>query len=312
MATQLQLPNQDSGYARLLLLTSHTVTRTGMEGSGNFGWPAAIYLLEHDLNVVDVPPLMTPRERLSRPAKARPNQLMRSRSPHHRPRAILAPFGRLPERPPSPGLTKYRDQLVDERTALANRIHTHLGWLRPGYQRQLPHLTNMAHLRAALELLSGDDSVRTKVTRSRLAQMLILTEQLAELRIQIAAQVRASGRKLPEIHGVGPIVGHHHWPRLRRAPLPHSAPLRDSQRDHAYPGLLGRIARLRLNRGGNRQLSRALYTTRSPRSAAIPRVAPPTGASHRRQTQQRSPPLPQKTPLGPDSIERCAATSPCN
>ena len=69
---QLQLPNQDSGYVRLLaVLTSHAVTRVGMEGSGNFGWPAAIYLLEHDLNVVEVPPLMTPRERLSRPGQGK-------------------------------------------------------------------------------------------------------------------------------------------------------------------------------------------------------------------------------------------------
>ena len=53
---QLVLPNQDSGYVRLLaLLTSHNVVRVGIEGSGNFGWPAAIYLLERDLNVVEVP-----------------------------------------------------------------------------------------------------------------------------------------------------------------------------------------------------------------------------------------------------------------
>ena len=55
---QLELPNQDSGYVRLLaLLSSHHVVRVGIEGSGNFGWPAAIYLLERDLNVVEVPPL---------------------------------------------------------------------------------------------------------------------------------------------------------------------------------------------------------------------------------------------------------------
>jgi hypothetical protein len=63
-------------------------------------------------------------------------------------------------------LTEYRDQLVIERTATANRVHTDLGWLRPGYQHQLPHLTNMAHLHAALELLSGDDSVRAAVSRT--------------------------------------------------------------------------------------------------------------------------------------------------
>jgi hypothetical protein len=53
-------------------------------------------------------------------------------------------------------LTEYCDQLVNERTATANRVHTDLLWLRPGYQDQLPHLTHMAHLHAALELLSGE------------------------------------------------------------------------------------------------------------------------------------------------------------
>ena len=50
---QLELPNQDSGYVRLLaLLSSHNVVRVGVEGSGNFGWPAAIYLLERDRQTV--------------------------------------------------------------------------------------------------------------------------------------------------------------------------------------------------------------------------------------------------------------------
>jgi transposase len=48
-------------------------------------------------------------------------------------------------------LSEYRDQLVNERTATANRVHADLPWLQPGYQHQLPHLTNMAHLHAALK-----------------------------------------------------------------------------------------------------------------------------------------------------------------
>src|SRR5512133_3931253 len=72
VVSQLELPNQDSGYVRLLaLLTSHNVVRVGIEGSGNFGWPAAIYLLKRDLNVVEVPPLMTSRERLGRPGQGK-------------------------------------------------------------------------------------------------------------------------------------------------------------------------------------------------------------------------------------------------
>jgi hypothetical protein len=88
---QLELPNQDSGYVRLLaLLTSHNVVRVGVEGSGNFGWPAPIYLLQRDLNVVEVPPLMTSRERLSRPGQGKPTQGRDRDRPHYCPRGCLA------------------------------------------------------------------------------------------------------------------------------------------------------------------------------------------------------------------------------
>ena len=48
---------------------------------------------------------------------------------------------------------------MNERTAIANRVHTDLEWLRPGYQHQLPHLTNMAAPARCTGQLSGDDSV---------------------------------------------------------------------------------------------------------------------------------------------------------
>jgi len=120
----------------------------------------------------------------------------------------------------------------------------------------------MAHLRAALELLSGDDSVRAAVTRSRWDRMLTLTEQLAELRIQIDALVKTSGSTLPEGLRRRPgRRGHHHRPRRRRARLPHPAPLRHRQRNSTHPRIFGgRTVRHRLSRGGNRQLNRALYT----------------------------------------------------
>ena len=67
VVNQFQVPNQDTGYIGLLtLLTRHAVTRVGIEGSGNFGWPAAMYLLDRGVNVVEVPPLMTSRDRLRR------------------------------------------------------------------------------------------------------------------------------------------------------------------------------------------------------------------------------------------------------
>ena len=179
---QLELPNQDSGYARLLAqLSSHNVARVGIEGSGNYGWPAAIYLLERNLNVVDVPPLMTSRERLSRPGQGKTDPVDAVAIAR-----ITARENALPPVRPMTGhaadlrvLTEYRDQLVNERTATANRVHTDLLWLRPGYQHQLPHLTNISHLHAALALLDGHDSVRAAVTRARLERMLTLTSSYA-------------------------------------------------------------------------------------------------------------------------------------
>ena len=260
---QLELPNQDSGYVRLLaLLTSYNVVRVGIEGSGNFGWPAATYLLEGDLSVVDVPPLMTSRERLSRPGQGKTDPVDAIAIAR-----ITAREDALPPVRPMTGhaadlrvLTEYRDQLVTERTATANRVHTDLLWLRPGYQHQLPHLTNIAHLHAALELLSGDDSVPA-VTRRRLARMLTLTEQLAELRIQIDALVKASGSTLPEVYGVGPVVAATiigHVSDVRRYPTRHH--FATANGTAPIPASSGRTVRHRLNRGGNRQLNRALYT----------------------------------------------------
>ena len=121
---QLELPNQDSGYVRLLaLLSSHNVVRVGIEGSGNYGWPAAIYLLEREVSVVDVPPLMTSRERLSRPGQGKTDPVDAIAIAR-----ITACEDALPPVRPMTGhaadlrvLTEYRDQLVNERTATANR-----------------------------------------------------------------------------------------------------------------------------------------------------------------------------------------------
>jgi transposase len=261
---QSQQPNHDDGYRRLLaVLTRHGVSRVGIEGSGNYGWPAALYLLDRGLAVVEVPPLLTSRERLARPGQGKTDPVDAVAIAR-----IAAREASLPPVRPMIGaaadlrlLTEYRDQLVTERTALANRVHVDLVWLRPGYHHQLPHLTNRTHLRAALDLLAGDESARAGVTRSRLQRMLELTGQIADLKRKIATLVRATGSQLSGIYGAasivaGTIIGQ--VGDVRRYPTRHhfatangTAPL---------PASSGRTVRHRLSRGGNRQLNRALYT----------------------------------------------------
>lgn len=132
---QAQYPNRDDGYRRLLAaLGRFGAVRVGIEGSGNYGWPAAIYLLERGQAVVEVPPLLTSRERLARPCQGKTDPVDAV--------AIVRITAREPFLPPVRPmvgdtadlrvLTEYRDQLVTERTPLANRVHIDLVWLRPG------------------------------------------------------------------------------------------------------------------------------------------------------------------------------------
>jgi hypothetical protein len=79
-----ELANTEAGFDALEeLVTQHSVSRVGIEGSGNYGRGAAIRLvLTGGLQVVEVPPSLTARERSGRPgAAARPTPATRSPSP---------------------------------------------------------------------------------------------------------------------------------------------------------------------------------------------------------------------------------------
>ena len=259
-----QIANQAGGFAELTALAQeHQVTRLGIEGSTNFGWAAAMALAEAGVTVVEVLPLMTSRERMSRPGQGKTDPVDAVAIAR-----ITAREDNLPPVRPMEGLPAdlrvlmdYREQLIVERTATANRVHTELGWLRPGYQHQLPRLTSPTHLQAALGLIAGDASVRADVTRARLTRMLAITAELADLRRQITGLVEKAKTSLPGIYGAGIFVAARVLAEvvdIRRYPSRHhfaaangSAPI---------PASSGRTARHRLNRGGNRQLNRALYT----------------------------------------------------
>ena len=68
-----EVTNTEVGFDALEdLLTKHQVTRVGIEGSGNYGRGAAVRLvLAGGLEVVEVPPSLTARERSGRPGAGR-------------------------------------------------------------------------------------------------------------------------------------------------------------------------------------------------------------------------------------------------
>jgi transposase len=137
-----------------------------------------------------------------------------------------------------------------------------LGWLRPGYQHQLPRLTSPSHLRAALALLEDDGSIRAAVTRARLRRLMAIHAELAGLREQITELVQRSGTTLTAIYGIGVFVAARILADvvdIRRYPSRHAFAAANGSAP--IPASSGRTVRHRLNRGGNRQLNRASYTT---------------------------------------------------
>ena len=262
--TVRQLPNDPAGFTALAALTlEHRVERVGIEGSTNFGWAAAMHLVAADATVVEVPPLMTSRERQSRPGQGKTDPVDAVAIARITARETFLPPVRPMDGLPADlrVLMDYREQLIDERTATANRIHADLGWLRPGYQRLLPRLTQPAHLQAALALLENDSSIRASVTRRRLERMVEINAELAGLRSQITALVQQSGTTLTGIYGIGILVAARILAEVvdvGRYPTRHTFAAANGSAP--IPASSGRTVRHRLNRGGNRQLNRALYT----------------------------------------------------
>src|SRR4051812_16371820 len=88
-------------------------------------------------------------------------------------------------------LCDWRRQLLGERTRVANRLHTDLVALRPGYERALPRLTARSHLEAAERLLEQD--------RRRIETLRRIDVDLKQVERELRSRVKASGSTLPQL-----------------------------------------------------------------------------------------------------------------
>ena len=263
------VPNTERGFAQLVdMFNTHHVQRVGIEGSGSFGRAVAVHLVvcwqpDRPATVVEVPTLMTSRERRGQLGKGKTDPVDALAIARITAREQQLPPVRLTAGAAADlrALLDYREDLVRERGALVNRAHAELGGLRPGYQHQIPILTTRARVRAALELISDDTSVRATLCRRRLERVITIDTETAELKRQITGLVAAADTTLTDLYGVGPLIAArfiaevvdiHRYPnRNAFAAANGTAPL---------PASSGRTVRHRFNPGGNRQLNRSLYT----------------------------------------------------
>lgn len=231
----------------------------GIEGSSSFGAPLARSAQLAGLAVREVPPHLSrvERRRTRRPGKSDPGDALAIARVTAR-EANLPPI-RLPDRSTELRLLlEAREDLVGEATRTRNRLHAHLLVLVPGYGGTVANLVAACHRAKVAGLLRGNATVQAELARSLLVRLARLEREIEVLKRRLGAGV--AGHPLLGLPGAGPItvarliaeVGD-----IRRfrsadalAALAGVAPI---------PASSGQVQRMRLNRGGNRQLNRALY-----------------------------------------------------
>jgi len=255
--------NDPRGHRRLLAwaVLVGPERRFGIEGSGSFGAALARGLLSAGEVVLEVPATLTDRERrhLRRRGKSDPaDALAIARVVLREP--TLHPLMPAPAADDLKLLVAARDELQAERTRVANRLHADLLVLAPGYGDRIPNLVAARHLAAVGRLLGRSSAVRTQLARKRLARLRILDREIAALEVQLSGLVVASGSSLPSLPGVGVL--------LAAKLLGEAGDVRRFRSEAAFaavtgtapiPASSGQTQRHRLNRGGNRQLNRALH-----------------------------------------------------
>ncbi len=265
--------NTIEGHAEIVAWSQETVcSKVAIEGSGNYGRPLALALIDAGVDVAEVPPQMT--------AAARKGQ--RSNTKNDRVDAIL--IGQIALRDndlPKPRPTGeiedlrvvvgYRRELVQERNRAINRLHSDLEQIRVGYHRQITtRIGSTKSLQRCRDLLAKDRTIPAQIARKRINNILALGREIDALGKQIKTIITATETPLLDIDGIGPFVAAdiltevgdptRFATKAKFAMCNGTAPLEASS---------GRLCRHRLNRGGNRQLNKAIHI------AAITQIARP-------------------------------------
>jgi transposase len=161
-------------------------------------------------------------------------------------------------------LSDDREDLVAERTRIQNRLRWHLLELCPELEAKLERgaLSDLRQLeRLDRRLRRLNPSVRLRIAREQLARIRALTRQAARLESELLGLIRASRPRLLAEQGCGTLTAALLIGRTAGAERFRSDACFGRQSGTApIPCSSGQRTQHRLDRGGDRQLNRALHT----------------------------------------------------
>jgi transposase len=185
-------------------------------------------------------------------------------------------------------LNDYRAQLIGERTRHQNRLRWHLVDLDPELEQQVPDRALARDRwveRINRRLASLPQTVRVRIARDELKRIRELTRSERALERELIGLIEALRPDLLAEPGIGPITAATLIGRTAGAArFPTDGHYARQAGAAPIPASSGNTVRVRLNRGGDRQLNAALHRIAFTRARTCP---------GRRQNPRRGLPLPQ-------------------
>lgn len=244
--------------------------RLGFEGSSSYGAAAARLLDEAGFDVREVPPHLSRRERIRtrRAGKSDPGDALAIARVTAR-ETDLPPIRRADPTTDLGLLLAAHDDLVAETTRTRNRLHADLVVLVPGYGGRAINLVAERHLKLVATMLRRRAGIHAELARERLAEVRRLQARVRSLTRRVGLLV--AGHRLLEVPGVGPLTA--------AALVAETGDVRRFRSADAFamlagvapiPASSGQTQRMRLNRGGNRRLNRAIHVVAIVQSRSHP------------------------------------------